>query len=184
MALILCLETATHLCSVALVRDGRVVAERNEEGAGHIHAERLHVLVQQVMVQAMVAFDRLNAVAVGIGPGSYTGLRIGVSAAKGYCHALGIPIIGIRHLADTGGGVPRVGSECHEQWNSVTHGRRAAHGSVHASDRPRRKARTRWCHAADPGRGLEAFIEPRRTVRGFRGRCGQGSFVLADGRNG
>ena len=98
MALILCLETATHLCSVALVRDGRVVAERNEEGAGHIHAERLHVLVQQVMAEAMVVFDRLNAVAVGIGPGSYTGLRIGVSAAKGYCHALGIPIIGISTL--------------------------------------------------------------------------------------
>ncbi|MBK8340255.1 MAG: tRNA (adenosine(37)-N6)-threonylcarbamoyltransferase complex dimerization subunit type 1 TsaB [Flavobacteriales bacterium] len=98
MALILCLETATHLCSVALVNDGRLVAERNEEGVGHIHAERLHVLVQQVMEEAVVPFDRLNAVAVGIGPGSYTGLRIGVSAAKGYCHALGIPIIGVGTL--------------------------------------------------------------------------------------
>ena len=98
MAMILCLETATHLCSVALVIDAEVVAERNEEGPGHIHAERLHVLVQQVMEEAFMPFDRLNALAVGIGPGSYTGLRIGVSAAKGYCHALGIPIIGISTL--------------------------------------------------------------------------------------
>jgi len=98
MALILCLETATRQCSVALVSDGALVAERNEEGAGHVHAERLHVLVQQVMEEAGVPFDQLNAVAVGIGPGSYTGLRIGVSAAKGYCHALDIPIIGVGTL--------------------------------------------------------------------------------------
>lgn len=99
MARILCIETATHLCSVALVEDDRLLAERNaEEHDRFIHAERLNVMVDEGMKEARLNMRHLDAVAVGIGPGSYTGLRIGLSAAKGYCYALGIPIMGIGTL--------------------------------------------------------------------------------------
>lgn len=98
MALILCLETATHLCSVALCRDGAAVAARDLLSTGYTHAEKLNVFVDEVLKEAGVAMHELDAVAVGIGPGSFTGLRIGLSAAKGFCHPLGIPIIGIGTL--------------------------------------------------------------------------------------
>lgn len=99
MPLTLCIETATHLCSVALVDGERLIASRDEEARERFtHAERLGVLVDEVMGEAHHDFNELSAVAVGIGPGSYTGLRIGLSAAKGYCYALEIPIIGIGTL--------------------------------------------------------------------------------------
>ncbi|QQR85033.1 MAG: tRNA (adenosine(37)-N6)-threonylcarbamoyltransferase complex dimerization subunit type 1 TsaB [Flavobacteriales bacterium] len=98
MALILCLETATHLCSVALCRDGAVIASRDLLSTGYTHAEKLNVFVDEVMKEAGVAMPELDAVAVGIGPGSFTGLRIGLSAAKGLCYPLGIPIMGIGTL--------------------------------------------------------------------------------------
>jgi tRNA threonylcarbamoyladenosine biosynthesis protein TsaB len=96
--LILCIETATKLCSVALTRDGVVLASRDLESEKHVHAEKVNVFMDEVMKEAGVALKELNAVAVGIGPGSYTGLRIGLSAAKGLCYALEIPIIGISTL--------------------------------------------------------------------------------------
>jgi tRNA threonylcarbamoyladenosine biosynthesis protein TsaB len=96
--LILCIETATKLCSVAVGRDGALLAERGLESDRHIHAEKLNVFVEEVMHEAGVAMNELSAVAVGIGPGSYTGLRIGLSAAKGFCYALRIPIVGIGTL--------------------------------------------------------------------------------------
>jgi tRNA threonylcarbamoyladenosine biosynthesis protein TsaB len=96
--LILALETATKLCSVALSRDGVVVAVRELESDALVHAEKLNVFVAEVMAKAGTTFSELDAVAVGIGPGSYTGLRIGLSAAKGLCFALDIPIIGISTL--------------------------------------------------------------------------------------
>lgn len=98
MALILCLETATHLCSVALCRDGASIASRDLLSAGYTHAEKLNVFVDEVLKEVGVAMHELDAVAVGIGPGSFTGLRIGLSAAKGFCYPLGIPIIGIGTL--------------------------------------------------------------------------------------
>ncbi len=98
MPLILCIETATRLCSVALGRDGVLLAERGLESDKHIHAEKLNVFIAEAMEEAGVSMRELDAVAVGIGPGSYTGLRIGLSAAKGLCFALGIPIIGIGTL--------------------------------------------------------------------------------------
>lgn len=98
MAAILAIETATHLCSVAVGREGSLLAERNEEGEGFVHAEKLHVLVAATMAGAGLRFADLGAVAVGIGPGSYTGLRIGLSAAKGFAHALGIPLLGVGTL--------------------------------------------------------------------------------------
>ncbi|MBX2972779.1 MAG: tRNA (adenosine(37)-N6)-threonylcarbamoyltransferase complex dimerization subunit type 1 TsaB [Flavobacteriales bacterium] len=98
MPLILCIETATKLCSVALARNGVVLAARDLESDKHVHAEKVNVFIAEVMQEAGLALKDLNAVAVGIGPGSYTGLRIGLSAAKGLCYALGVPIIGIGTL--------------------------------------------------------------------------------------
>ncbi len=99
MALILAIETSTRLCSVAIGRAGQVLAERNVESERMEHAEKENVLVAEVLAESGTTMSELQAVAVGIGPGSYTGLRIGLSAAKGLCHALGVPIIGLSTLA-------------------------------------------------------------------------------------
>lgn len=98
MPIILCIETATKLCSVAVAQDGKVLASRDLESDKHVHAEKVNVFVAEVLEQAGLTLNDLDAVAVGIGPGSYTGLRIGLSAAKGLCFALDIPIIGISTL--------------------------------------------------------------------------------------
>lgn len=98
MPIILCLETATKLCSVAVSRDGTVLASRDLESDKHVHAEKVNVFIDEVMKEAGLVLREVHAVAVGIGPGSYTGLRIGLSAAKGLCYALEIPIIGIGTL--------------------------------------------------------------------------------------
>lgn len=97
MALILILETATSVCSVALARDGEVISfrERNE---ANIHASQLTIFIEAVMKEAKAKFKDLAAVAVSRGPGSYTGLRIGVSTAKGLCFALNIPLIAVDTL--------------------------------------------------------------------------------------
>lgn len=93
MAAILCLETATTNCSVALSIDGKVVAFREENNNKYSHSEKLHVFIEEVLREAKIDKSELNAIAVGKGPGSYTGLRIGVSAAKGLCFALDISLI-------------------------------------------------------------------------------------------
>lgn len=98
MSLILSIETATKLCSVALARDGAVLALREEASDKHIHAEKLNVFIAEVMAATGCELNDLCAIAVGTGPGSYTGLRIGLSAAKGLCFALDKPIIGIGTL--------------------------------------------------------------------------------------
>lgn len=98
MPLILCIETATRLCSVAVGSDGALLAKRGLESDKHIHAEKVNLFIDEVMGEAGLALRGLDAVAVGTGPGSYTGLRIGLSAAKGLCFALRIPIIGIGTL--------------------------------------------------------------------------------------
>lgn len=99
MALILSIETATRNCSVALSRDGQVIAFREVAEQGYTHAEKLHVFIEEVMQEAGVSLPQLDAVAVSKGPGSYTGLRIGVSAAKGLCYALQISLIAVDTLA-------------------------------------------------------------------------------------
>ncbi|TYP76002.1 tRNA (adenosine(37)-N6)-threonylcarbamoyltransferase complex dimerization subunit type 1 TsaB [Aquimarina intermedia] len=99
MGYILCLETATTNCSVALTKNGKVIAIREDIDGGYSHAERLHVFIEEVLTETGVKASELDAVAVGKGPGSYTGLRIGVAAAKGLCFALDIPLIAIPTLA-------------------------------------------------------------------------------------
>src|SRR6478672_6241769 len=93
MAYILNIETATKNCSVAVAKDCQVLAARELATDGYAHAEKLHVFIEETLKAAGVAYSNLAAVAVSKGPGSYTGLRIGVSAAKGFCMALGIPLI-------------------------------------------------------------------------------------------
>ncbi len=97
MATILSIETSTPVCSVAVHADGDLVSlsELNQTGA---HAERLMLLVEEVLEKGKAAFHELDAIAVSEGPGSYTGLRIGVSSAKGLAFGLGKPLIGVNTL--------------------------------------------------------------------------------------
>jgi tRNA threonylcarbamoyladenosine biosynthesis protein TsaB len=98
MAIILAVSTATRVCSVALGRDGRCLAEREDRSEHLTHAEVLNVFADEVLREAGLSLQDVDAFAVGIGPGSYTGLRIGLSAAKGWAFALERPVIGIPTL--------------------------------------------------------------------------------------
>lgn len=98
MTYILNLETATRNCSVSISKNGQTLVCKEISEAGYSHAERLHVFIEQVCNESAIDFSQLNAVAVSQGPGSYTGLRIGVSAAKGLCFALEIPLISVDTL--------------------------------------------------------------------------------------
>jgi tRNA threonylcarbamoyladenosine biosynthesis protein TsaB len=97
VALLLLLESSAAVCSVALSRDGKIIASR-ENSEGNKHAELLSVFCDEVMKEANIVPADLHAVCVSGGPGSYTGLRIGTSTAKGYCYALNIPLIAIPTL--------------------------------------------------------------------------------------
>ena len=94
---ILQIETATTMCSVALSADGRVLAlkELNER---NIHASEITLFIDEVMRLAEVSYNELKAVSISKGPRSYTGLRIGVSTAKGLCYALDLPLISVNTL--------------------------------------------------------------------------------------
>ncbi|MGO2356970.1 tRNA (adenosine(37)-N6)-threonylcarbamoyltransferase complex dimerization subunit type 1 TsaB [Mesonia sp.] len=98
MALILLLETTTINCSVALAEDDKVIAIKEDKTPGYSHAEKLHLFMEAVLAEGQKELLDLDAVAVSKGPGSYTGLRIGVSAAKGLCYALNIPLIAVDTL--------------------------------------------------------------------------------------
>ena len=97
MSLILCIETGTDVCSVGIARDGELVSLR-ESDEGRDHAKKVGVFVDELLHETGVAPDELDAVAVGMGPGSYTGLRIGVSFAKGLCYGLNIPLLAVGSL--------------------------------------------------------------------------------------
>lgn len=94
---ILSIETATRICSVGVSCDGKSlsVAELNEDGA---HSSQLTLLIQQVLREANIEIPQLDAIAVSMGPGSYTGLRIGASTAKGLCYATKKPLIAVSTL--------------------------------------------------------------------------------------
>ena len=98
MSYILNIETATKNCSVALAKEGKTIVCKEIAEEGYSHAERLHVFMEEIIKEAGIAFQDLSAIAVSQGPGSYTGLRIGVSAAKGLCFALGVPLIAVDTL--------------------------------------------------------------------------------------
>ncbi len=98
MTYILSIETSTKNCSVSLSLNGDTLITREISEAGFSHAEKLHVFIEEVLIESKIEFSMLNAIAVSQGPGSYTGLRIGVSAAKGICYALSIPLIAVDTL--------------------------------------------------------------------------------------
>jgi tRNA threonylcarbamoyladenosine biosynthesis protein TsaB len=98
LSYILNIETATKNCSVALAKKGKTILCKEIAEEGYSHAERLHVFIEEIIKEAGITFQDLIAIAVSQGPGSYTGLRIGVSAAKGLCFALDIPLIAIDTL--------------------------------------------------------------------------------------
>ncbi len=97
MSLILQIETATTVCSVALSENGSVLAYKELEQR-NVHAEIITLFIDEVLKTADKKYRDLDAVAVSCGPGSYTGLRIGISAAKGLCFALDIPLIAVETL--------------------------------------------------------------------------------------
>jgi tRNA threonylcarbamoyladenosine biosynthesis protein TsaB len=98
MAVILCIETATTNCSVAIAVDGKIIALEEDNNHQYSHAEKLHLFIDEVLAKSGTLKSSLQAIAVSKGPGSYTGLRIGVSAAKGLCFAMDIPLISIPTL--------------------------------------------------------------------------------------
>lgn len=95
---ILQIESSTKNCSVALSKEGVTIAYKEIAETGYTHAENLHVFIDDILSKSDVTCHQLAAVAVSQGPGSYTGLRIGVSAAKGLCFALDIPLIALDTL--------------------------------------------------------------------------------------
>jgi tRNA threonylcarbamoyladenosine biosynthesis protein TsaB len=97
MSLILSIDTSTKVCSVALHQSGKLVA-LSELFTEKSHSGLLTVLCEQVVSQAGFSLNQIDAIAVAKGPGSYTGLRIGVSTAKGFCFALDKPLISVNSL--------------------------------------------------------------------------------------
>jgi tRNA threonylcarbamoyladenosine biosynthesis protein TsaB len=97
MALILNIETSTDICSVSIARDGVTMAHR-DDNQEKSHASNLTRFIDDILSETSVGMNQLDAVSVSEGPGSYTGLRIGVSVAKGICYALDIPLIAISSL--------------------------------------------------------------------------------------
>jgi tRNA threonylcarbamoyladenosine biosynthesis protein TsaB len=104
MPLILQLETATPTCSVALSESGNTIAVK-EITEPNAHGTQLTLFIQDVVAAAGRQLSDIEAVAVSKGPGSYTGLRIGVSVAKGLCFSLGVPLIGVDTLKSMANGL-------------------------------------------------------------------------------
>ncbi len=96
--MILNIETASTNCSVSLAQGGKILALKEFNSAEYSHSEQLHLFIEEVLLEASITKESIEAIAVSKGPGSYTGLRIGVSAAKGLCYALDLPLISISTL--------------------------------------------------------------------------------------
>ena len=97
MALILNIDTSTEVCSVALAQDGKIICIR-ENTTGQNHSTLLTTFISELLDEASIAVSQLDAVAISGGPGSYTGLRIAVSVAKGICYGASLPLIAISSL--------------------------------------------------------------------------------------
>ena len=97
MSFILNIETSTTLCSVSISKNDELLALKQIDN-GYTHAENLHLFINELLIQTNLTPTHLSAVAVSKGPGSYTGLRIGVSTAKGFCFALDKPLLAVNTL--------------------------------------------------------------------------------------
>ena len=98
MGLILSIETSTKSCSVALSNKWENVSNIEEVSEQYSHSEQLTCFIEELLLNENIKVSDLNAIAISSGPGSYTGLRIGTSTAKGLCYACGIPLIAIPTL--------------------------------------------------------------------------------------
>lgn len=98
MTYILNIETSTKNCSVSISKDDELLSLVEEVSLNYSHSERLHSYIEEALKQASISLDKIDAISVSKGPGSYTGLRIGVSTAKGLCFALNKPLISIETL--------------------------------------------------------------------------------------
>ena len=98
MSYILNIETATTNCSVSLSKEGEILVLKEDYNTNYSHAESLHMFIEEVIIASKIKPSQIDAIAVSKGPGSYTGLRIGVSAAKGLCYALNKPLISVATL--------------------------------------------------------------------------------------
>jgi tRNA threonylcarbamoyladenosine biosynthesis protein TsaB len=124
---ILNIETSTKNCSVSIAKEGKTIICKEIAEQGYSHAERLHVFIEASLKEVGIVYKDLSAIAVSQGPGSYTGLRIGVSAAKGLCFALGLPLIAVDTLkvlasqATISGGliVPMIDARRMEVYSSI-----------------------------------------------------------------
>ena len=95
MSLILNIESSSKNCSVSISKNGKIIALQEQSFEEYSHSKSLHVFIDKLFKETELLPNDLSAVAISEGPGSYTGLRIGVSAAKGICFALNIPLIAI-----------------------------------------------------------------------------------------
>ena len=98
MNYILNIESSTTNCSISLALDGNLVALKESNDDKYSHSTKLHSFINEVLKKSNISVKELVAIAVSKGPGSYTGLRIGVAAAKGLCYSLDIPLISISTL--------------------------------------------------------------------------------------
>jgi len=103
MSLILHIETATKVCSVALSENGKLLQLKEIQEDGYSHGENLNLFIEEVCLKQGIKLGDLTAVSVASGPGSYTGLRIGAATAKSLCYALDIPLIAIDELSSLSG---------------------------------------------------------------------------------
>jgi tRNA threonylcarbamoyladenosine biosynthesis protein TsaB len=95
---ILNIESSTTNCSISLANNGELISIRELNEKNYSHSTKLHSFIEEVLKNSNITVNKLSAIAVSSGPGSYTGLRIGVSAAKGLCYALQIPLISVPTL--------------------------------------------------------------------------------------
>lgn len=123
MALILNIETSTTVCSVCLAKDDAIIDFR-ENKSGNSHAKILTVFIDELFRSNNISPAEIDAVAVSAGPGSYTGLRIGVSVAKGLCYALNKPLISVPTLLALANGIQQKQNDIHSVYMPVMDARR------------------------------------------------------------
>jgi tRNA threonylcarbamoyladenosine biosynthesis protein TsaB len=133
MAQVLCLETATEICSVALHEDG-VLKNLIESTAPYVHSSQITVMVNACLSEVDVLISELDAVAVSAGPGSYTGLRVGASVAKAICYAMQIPLLAIDSLEALAYGVKDQIKEGEIIFSSIDARRQEVYASVYTSN--------------------------------------------------
>ncbi len=94
----ICIESATKNCSIAIYKNNELLCLCEEDSDEYKHAEKLHLFINWALEGAEISINQINYMAIGHGPGSYTGLRIGTSAAKGFSYALNVPLISLNSL--------------------------------------------------------------------------------------